>query len=125
MLRDAPLMPLVGVADLDRARAFYGDVLGLPVLDEDGFAVSVGCGGSTLRITRVEEPVAAVYSVLAWRVPDIAAAVDGLAAAGVEFLRYPGMDQDARGVWTAPGGAKVAWFHDPDRNNLSLVQMPA
>ena len=45
-----------------------------------------------------------------------------LVAQGVTFSRYDGMDQDANGVWTAPGGDKVAWFADPDGNNLSLTQ---
>src|SRR5580700_1565325 len=61
-------------------------------------------------------------TVLGWRVTDITAAVRGLAAKGVVFLRYEGMDQDSDGVWTAPGGDKVAWFTDPDGNVLSLTQ---
>lgn len=123
-LADAALVALVGVADLDRARAFYCDVLGLPLLGEDGFAVSVGSGTHVVRLTRVAEPVVAPYSVLSWRVPDIAAAVDDLVAAGVGFVRYPGMEQDVRGIWTAPGGAQVAWFLDPDGHNLSLLETP-
>ena len=61
-------------------------------------------------------------TVLGWRVTDITAAIRGLAARGVVFLRYEGMDQDSDGVWTAPGGDKVAWFTDPDGNVLSLTQ---
>ncbi len=44
-----------------------------------------------------------------------------LAAAGIVALRYPGMDQDEAGVWTAPGGSHVMWFLDPDGNVLSLT----
>jgi hypothetical protein len=55
-------------------------------------------------------------------VRDIDATVDELSRKGVEFTRYAGMEQDDRGVWTAPGGAKVAWFLDPDGNNLSLTE---
>jgi predicted enzyme related to lactoylglutathione lyase len=40
----------------------------------------------------------------------------------VVFTRYDGMGQDALGIWTAPDGARVAWFLDPDGNNLSLTQ---
>ena len=54
--------------------------------------------------------------------PDIAEAVTVLEAAGIELKRYPGVDQDERGVWTAPGGAKVAWFEDPEGNILSVSQ---
>ena len=60
--------------------------------------------------------------MLAWNVDDIDAVVDGLVARGVGFARYDGLDQDERGVWTAPDGARIAWFLDPDGNNLSLVQ---
>lgn len=47
-----------------------------------------------------------------------------LAAAGVTFNRYDGMEQDADGVWTAPGGSRIAWFEDPDGNVISLQQPP-
>jgi catechol 2,3-dioxygenase-like lactoylglutathione lyase family enzyme len=119
------LVSLVGVADAARARHFYGDVLGLPVVEESPFAVVVDVHGRMLRLTPVQEPVAAPYSVLAWSVDDIEAVVDGLVQrGGVEFARYEGVEQDGRGIWTAPDGARVAWFLDPDRNNLSLVQFP-
>jgi len=70
----------------------------------------------------VEKPVPAPYSVLAWKVSDIAATVDELAQRGVAFVRYDSLVQDDRGVWTAPDGTKVAWFLDPEGNNLSVVQ---
>jgi hypothetical protein len=60
--------------------------------------------------------------VLGWRVTDIAAAVVNFRAAGVRFNRYDGIDQDENDVWTAPGGARIAWFADPDGNTLSLQQ---
>jgi hypothetical protein len=52
-------------------------------------------------------------------VPDIVAATDQLP---VDFIHYDGMDQDERGTWTSPSGARVAWFRDPDGNLLSLTQ---
>jgi len=55
-------------------------------------------------------------------VADLATTIDTLVDAGVTFVRYEGMDQDERGVWTAPGGDRVAWFHDPDGNTLSLTE---
>ena len=57
--------------------------------------------------------------------PDLRATVMGLADAGVEFLRFDSMGQDADGVWTTPDGDQVAWFHDPDGNTLSLTQFVA
>jgi catechol 2,3-dioxygenase-like lactoylglutathione lyase family enzyme len=86
------------------------------------FAAMFRSGTGALRVTLVERVQAAGYTVLGWLVTDIDAAVAQLADRGVALLRYEGMAQDARGVWSAPGGAKVAWFHDPDGNVLSLTQ---
>jgi hypothetical protein len=62
------------------------------------------------------------FTVLGWKVLDITTAVRDLAEAGVPFTRYDGMSQDEDGIWTAPSGDRVAWFADPDGNNLSLTQ---
>ena len=78
--------------------------------------------GTTLRVTAVPEVARGGCTVLGWRVADIITEVRGLAARGVSFLRYDGMSKDEHGIWTAPGGAKVAWFADPDGNTLSLTQ---
>ena len=125
MLQDSALIGFVGVSDLDRAGLFYGQTLGLPLVDESPFALVADVRGTMLRITAVEKPAAAPYTVLGWNVADIAATVDQLTARGVRFTRYEGMEQDERGVWTAPSGAKIAWFPDPDGNNLSLTQFGA
>ncbi len=63
-------------------------------------------------------------TVLGWNVPSIVETVNELAEAGVQCERYPHMKQDESGVWSAPGGAKVAWFKDPDGNILSISQHP-
>ena len=114
----------VGVTDLDRAATFYGEVLGIELQDERPFALSATLGGFQLRITAVETLSAAPYTVLGFNVADIAAAIDELAGRGVGFTRYDGMGQDERGIWAAPSGALVAWFLDPDGNNLSATQHP-
>jgi catechol 2,3-dioxygenase-like lactoylglutathione lyase family enzyme len=108
----------------ERARAFYADTLGLPYLGFDGFAHSFRAGPNTLRVVKPPHRVQAEYTVLGWETPDIAADVAALSASGVAFERYPffGDQQDANGIWSAPGGAKVAWFRDPDGNILSLAQ---
>jgi hypothetical protein len=64
------------------------------------------------------------FTQFGWQVTDIHATVAELAAKGVEFLRYGFFEQDEAGVWEAPGGAKVAWFKDPDGNTLSLSFHP-
>lgn len=125
MLASARVVAFVPSTDLPRSRTFYESTLGLPVIAADTFAVVVDGHGGHIRITHVGSALRPQqFTVLGWEVPDIAAEVDALTAKGVDFLRYPGMDQDTRGVWTAPGGAQVAWFHDPDGNTLSLDQQP-
>jgi catechol 2,3-dioxygenase-like lactoylglutathione lyase family enzyme len=85
----------------------------------------VDAHGTTLRVTAVPERAPAGYTVLGWEVADLEGEVDALAARGVGFSRFEGMDQDDRGIWTAPDGTRVAWFADPDGNTLSLSEAPA
>ena len=122
MLGSSDLVAFAASADLSRARAFYEGVLGLPVLDQDDFACVFDANGTMLRVTAVREVSPAGYTVLGWRVADIEAVVAGLSARGVAFSRFDGMEQDDNGIWTSPGGSKVAWFTDPDGNVLSLTQ---
>ena len=122
MLGSAALVGFVGVSDLVRARHFYGDQLGLSLRDETPFALVAEGGGAMLRITAVDDVAPVLYTVLGWSVPDIDLAIDHLVSRGVIFTRYESMDQDRRGVWTAPSGSCIAWFLDPDGNNLSLTQ---
>jgi catechol 2,3-dioxygenase-like lactoylglutathione lyase family enzyme len=119
-LSDAELVAFVATTDIARARAFYEGVLGLTVIEDDGFACVVDAHGTTVRITTVGEGAGAAYTVLGWKVDDLDATIDGLVAAGVTFLRFDGMEQDGRGAWIAPGGDRIAWFADPDGNTLSL-----
>ena len=110
----------VGVSDLDAAERFYGGVLGLDLVDARPFALVHDTPTGQLRITAVEEVRTAPYTVLGWIVADLDGEIDRLTAAGVTFNRYDGMAQDDRAIWTAPDGARIAWFHDPDGNTLSL-----
>jgi catechol 2,3-dioxygenase-like lactoylglutathione lyase family enzyme len=112
----------VGVSDLDQADDFYGRALGLELRDERPFALVAELGATMLRITAVQAVVAAPYTVAGFVVGDIDAAVDALVSRGVRFTVYDGMGQDDRAIWTSPSGARIAWFLDPDANNLSLTQ---
>lgn len=124
MLADARPVCFVLAADLAQARRFYTDALGLTETGEDPFAVSYDLAGTMMRLTKVEGHVASPHTVLGWQVGDIEAAVDTLTAKGVAFAVYEGFGQDARGIWTDPGsGTRIAWFHDPEGNNLSLTQL--
>ena len=122
MLQVRAVIAFAASADLRQARAFYEQVLGLRLVEQNDFACVFDANGTMLRVTAVAEVARPGYTVLGWRVPDIAATVRGLTARGVAFLRYDGMDQDENSVWTTPAGDKVAWFADPDGNVLSLTQ---
>ena len=122
MLGSSYVIAFAAATDLGRARAFYEQALGLPLVGQNDIACVFDANGTMLRVTAVPEVPRAGYTVLGWRVADIAAAARDLAARGVVFIRYDGMDQDDDGVWTTPGGDKVAWFADPDGNILSLTQ---
>jgi catechol 2,3-dioxygenase-like lactoylglutathione lyase family enzyme len=123
LLGSAKLVAFAATRDQARAKAFYRDTLGLKFVSEDGFAVVFDANGVMLRVSMVREIAAAQYTVLGWEVIDIVAKVKELVAAGVTFERYSFLpDQDEQGIWTAPGGTRVAWFKDPDGNILSLSQ---
>lgn len=122
MLESSDVVAFAAAADLPRARAFYERKLGLPVIEHNDFACVFDANGTMLRVTAVPEVLRAGYTVLGWRVTDIEATVRGLAAKGVVFNRYDGMNQDENGIWTTPGGEQVAWFADPDGNTLSITQ---
>ncbi len=119
MLGSSELIAFVCTADRARARGFYEDVLGLELVDDTPSALVFDAHGTMLRVVITERVVAAPYTVLGWAVPDVAAALRGLA---VQTVSYDGMDQDADGVWSSPDGVRVAWFRDPDGNTLSLTE---
>ena len=126
MLAAARTVAFVPSTDLARSRRFYADVLGFAVAEQDPFAVVLDAGGVTIRVTDVgPELRVQPFTVLGWEVGDIRAEIAGLAERGVGCLRVDGVEQDDAGVWTAPGGSQIAWFHDPDGNTLSLSQHPA
>lgn len=122
MLESSTVVAFVAATDLDRARLFYQRKLGFTVTEQTGFACVFDANGTMLRVTVVPDVARAAYTVLGWRVADIAATIQELTSQGVVFIRYDGMEQDESGVWTTPGGDKVAWFSDPDGNVLSLTQ---
>lgn len=125
MFEEAALVAFVPCRDLEISGRFYGDVLMLRLLETSEFANAYDVNGTQLRVTLVDRPARAPYTVLGWQVPDLAVAIRALRAAGVAFKRYDGMAQDEHDIWTAPGGSRIAWFADPDSNVISLQQPPA
>jgi catechol 2,3-dioxygenase-like lactoylglutathione lyase family enzyme len=125
MLDGAELVAFVATTDLERSHDFYGRVLGLHHIETTPFANVYEVGGTTLRVTLVQQRTPAPYTVLGWQVADIAGTVATLTAGGIAMKRVEGIGQDETGIWTAPGGARIAWFEDPDGNVLSVGQMEA
>jgi catechol 2,3-dioxygenase-like lactoylglutathione lyase family enzyme len=124
MLGDCEPMTFVATTRPDKAKAFYAGVLGLKLTSEDPFALVFSARGIALRVQKVQQLTPQPFTVLGWRVPDIESMNAQLAKNGVKFERYPGMEQDAAGIWAVPGGGQVCWFKDPDGNTLSLTQAP-
>jgi predicted enzyme related to lactoylglutathione lyase len=122
VLESAELVAFVPAADLGRARHFYETVLGLTCVDATAVACVFDSGGTTLRLTLVADFSPAAYTVVGWAVPDLGATVQRITEQSVVMERYPGIDQDERGIWTTPGGDLVVWFKDPEGNTLSLTQ---
>jgi catechol 2,3-dioxygenase-like lactoylglutathione lyase family enzyme len=110
------------VDDLDKARSFYGETLGLPVtvVDEGNLMSIELAGGRDTLMYHSPTLTPASYTILNFEVEDIDAAVDELASRGVEFERYEGMEQDEKGI--AHFGPDIAWFKDPAGNTLSVIQ---
>jgi len=122
VLRGASPVAFLATTDPTRARVFYEDTLGLPFLGDNGVALVFDLAGTPLRVTRVDALRPQPFTVLGWRVDDVEAAVGVLTDRGVVFERYPGLEQDALGIWLSRSGARVAWFKDPDGNVLSISQ---
>lgn len=122
MTPDSKLIGFIPTRNADIALNFYRDILGLRFVSDDAFAIVLDSNGITLRLVRIEEFTPAPYTILGWEVEDIEKTVKELAAKGLAFQRYSFLDQSEDGIWTSPSRAKIAWFHDPDGNTLSLSQ---
>lgn len=122
MVSSARIVGFVQVTDRAKAKQFYVEVLGLKYISEDPFALVVESGGTRIRIGEMANHTPAKFTVLGWEVADIEEAFADLNRKGVEFQKYGFPGQDERGIWTTPGGDKVAWFLDPTGNILSISQ---
>ena len=122
MLESSSIIAFVPATDLARARGFYENTLGLRFVEQSDFACVFDANGTMLRITAVSKVANPGYTVLGFRVDDMEAVVHALTLNGLKFTQYDEMDQDQNGIWSTPGGDKVAWFTDPDGNNVSLTQ---
>lgn len=124
VISSAKAVAFVATSRPEASLAFYRDVLGLRLVEDTPFAIVFDAFGTQLRVQKAQAVVVAPYTAFGLEVPDLAATARQLAAAGITGVRYPHFEQDELGIWTAPGGAQVYWFRDPDDNLLSLSQHP-
>jgi catechol 2,3-dioxygenase-like lactoylglutathione lyase family enzyme len=109
------------VGDLEQARRFYGDTLGIATSEQNGLMTLHLAGGRDTLVYPKPDHVPATYTILNFVVDDIDKAVDELAGRGVQFERYEGAGQDEKGI-NRRGGPYIAWFRDPAGNILAVLQ---
>ena len=109
------------VDDLEAAKKFYGETLGIRTSEQYGLLTLHLAGGRDTLAYPKPGHVPATYTILNFRVDDIDAAVDELVHRGVTLERYDGMGQDAKGI-NRVGGPYIAWFKDPAGNILAVLQ---
>jgi len=123
MLGDHPVFPILLSVDMTASRAFFHDTLGLEILAEDEERIVLRCGGATtLVISRSTVGTSDTQTQMAWRVPDIRAAIADLRARGVRIEAYEAPDPPTTDGVADMGHSWAAWFLDPSRNVLSVVQ---
>ena len=110
------------VDDIDAAKAFYGDTLGLEVSESDGMLTLHIAGGGPILVYPKPDHTPASFTILNFPVDDIDRAVDDLAERGVRFERYEGFGHDDKGITRDQGGPPIAWFTDPSGNILSVLE---
>jgi catechol 2,3-dioxygenase-like lactoylglutathione lyase family enzyme len=122
MFTDTKAFSGFAVDDVEKARAFYADTLGLKVSEDSGLLTLEIAGERPTIVYPRPNHTPAEYTILNFPVDDIEQTVDELASRGVEFERYEGFDQDDRGIMRG-GGPLIAWFKDPAGNVLSVIKV--
>jgi catechol 2,3-dioxygenase-like lactoylglutathione lyase family enzyme len=120
MLTVGKLVGFLSTTDYGKARAFYEGKLGFEFVSLDQFALALRAGENMIRIAKPETFKPAQGTVLGWQVDDVRAAVLWLGSRGVVTEKYPFVEDQELGIWTAPSGDQVAWLKDPDGNVLSI-----
>jgi predicted enzyme related to lactoylglutathione lyase len=121
MLENSAAFSGFAVDDIDAARAFYGETLGLDVeLNDMGILeITLGSGAHVIAYPKPDHEPAG-FTILNFPVADVETAVDELAAKGMEFERYEEFEQDEKGIDRSGPAGGIAWFKDPSGNILSV-----
>jgi predicted enzyme related to lactoylglutathione lyase len=122
MFGDTPAFSGFAVDDVEAARTFYGETLGLDVTDGPMGVLNVRlAGGASVMIYPKPDFTPATYTILNFQVDDVDAAVDELTSRGIEMQRYDGFDQDDKGIMRG-NGPDIAWFTDPAGNVVAVLK---
>jgi catechol 2,3-dioxygenase-like lactoylglutathione lyase family enzyme len=124
LLSSQPAIAFAATSQPVRARAFYGFVLGLGLIEELPTALVFDAGGAMLHVLKMRLVTPPPYAILGWQVADIVAVMRALVARGVQIAPRPDVAQDRDGIWLDASGTRFGWFCDPDGNMLSLIQPP-
>ena len=124
-LSDCKVEAAIAVSDLDRAKRFYQDQLGLVPGEEEEQGVRYPCAEGTGIFVYLSPQNAGTSSatLAGWFVDDLEQTMDELASRGVVFARYdqPGIETDVRGVFDA-GRFRAVWIKDPDGNEVAITE---
>jgi len=122
-LSQRPITVFLATTDSSKAEAFYAGLLGLRKIEDSPFALVLSSDGIEVRLSKVPQFQPHPFTVMDWQVVDVKATAAAMTAVGIEPLRFDTMEQDELGIWTTPdGSSSIFWFHDPDRNVLSVSQ---
>ena len=108
--------------DLDRSKKFYTQLVGARIEHEDEYAVNLRVGDGFVRVVKVDDFHPQPFTVCGIVTDNVGSVARYLIEHGVEMVHYEGMCQDGNGVWDAPSGDRIAWFHDPEGNLLSYTE---
>jgi catechol 2,3-dioxygenase-like lactoylglutathione lyase family enzyme len=122
MFKDTKAFSGFAVDDLDAARQFYGETLGLKTSVDHGLLSLHLAGDRDTLVYPKEDHTPATFTILNFPVDDIDAVVDALTARGVQFERYEDFGQDDKGIARGPEGPPIAWFKDPAGNILAVLE---
>ena len=123
MLADYPAIPILLSTDMEASKRFYQDTLGLPLLDETEERMLFKCGGDTrLIVSRSSVGTSDTQTQMVWRVPDIRVALADLRAGGVQVEEYSAPEPVTTDGIADMGHSWSAWFIDPSRNVLAIIE---
>ena len=121
MFKDTKAFSGFSAPDIEAARTFYADTLGIEVSEDNGMLILHLAGGRDTLIYPKPNHEPATYTILNFGVDDIEAAVDELLERGVDMEIYDGFEQDERGI-ARDAGPPIAWFRDPAGNILAVIE---